>query len=429
VEYSGGGLLSQSISVTLNNPQQFNIKVVIKSAVVNGIPAFNVTVESWTKNQAILKIENAQSAERYDITLRVTSKDGVSRGERTFDIQLPLIVFHTPLKVMIPSILSEAVTDLSIPKANWSMQDASQHAGITKVVIEFEYFDGAATSKTEREYTCENGEPAGVTFTSMGGDTALACSALFPSELFTGSPSSQLAAYTFKVTVYDQFGLFAKVQSLGFDSGCGAYEAKLNDTPYPTLAEAVNAAAPEPGSPAEITVLRDISMDSSGPIEVEKGIRLVSQPGVPARVIKRASGNLMRLISVINSGELTLENIMIDGGAVWTGGVNAGISADEPLVFVYGSTLTLESGAKIQNNENLLEGSIGGGVCVMGESSLTMKGNAAVSGNKAQIGGGVFVNTGTFTMQGSAKISGNTALQGGGVFDNTEYNTKQVRAG
>jgi hypothetical protein len=38
VEQTSFPIASQPVSVTLNNPQQFNIKVAVKSAAVNGLP-------------------------------------------------------------------------------------------------------------------------------------------------------------------------------------------------------------------------------------------------------------------------------------------------------------------------------------------------------------------------------------------------------
>ena len=85
-------------------------------------------------------------------------------------------------------------------------------------------------------------------------------------------------------------------------------------------------------------------------------------------------------------------------------------------------TLTMSGNAAISGNT--AAGGYGGGVYVddlNGLSSFTMSDNAAISGNTVRsYGGGVCVKYGTFTMSGNAAISGNAATgingDGGGVY-------------
>ena len=48
-----------------------------------------------------------------------------------------------------------------------------------------------------------------------------------------------------------------------------------------------------------------------------------------------------------------------------------------------------------------------------------------ITGNRTNdVGGGVYLHSGTFNMSGNASIAGNTASNGGGVFvDNYKYDT------
>jgi hypothetical protein len=113
-------------------------------------------------------------------------------------------------------------------------------------------------------------------------------------------------------------------------------------------------------------------------------------------------------------------------------------SSDRPLFWVHtGVTFTLEDGVALVGMSeskspvvvieeggtfNMSGGSIsgnsaemGGGVGV-GRGIFTMSGGS-ISGNSAEVGGGVFVDSGTFTMSGGT-ISGNSASidNGGGVY-------------
>jgi hypothetical protein len=79
-----------------------------------------------------------------------------------------------------------------------------------------------------------------------------------------------------------------------------------------------------------------------------------------------------------------------------------------------GGSLIIEGNAKISDNEAVASG---GGISTGSNSRITMSGSAEISGNKANIGGGVEVYGSTFTMN-SGTISGNqaTAGAGGGVY-------------
>jgi hypothetical protein len=110
------------------------------------------------------------------------------------------------------------------------------------------------------------------------------------------------------------------------------------------------------------------------------------------------------------SAALTLTNITLDGGYL------VGVTAIAPLVNVGPGTLTLGSGATLQNNTNS-DSSGAGGVKVVG-GSLIMQAGASITDNRATFsissnrGGGVYMSSGSFTMNGGT-ISGNIASSGG----------------
>jgi hypothetical protein len=87
------------------------------------------------------------------------------------------------------------------------------------------------------------------------------------------------------------------------------------------------------------------------------------------------------------------------------------LNADTAMFFInYGVSLTLGENITLNgrsaNNYPL--------VCLLG-GNLVLNAGAKITGNKAELGGGVYIATGDFTMTGGT-ISGNTASSGGGVY-------------
>jgi hypothetical protein len=142
-----------------------------------------------------------------------------------------------------------------------------------------------------------------------------------------------------------------------------------------------------------------------------KYIKLVSPGGGTVHTLKRAAGNTTSPLITVSSGELTLKDVILDGGAVWGGGTPTGISASASLVKVDGTStkMTLEAGAKIQNN---VSSANGGGVYI--NSGTFILSGGEISGNQGSSnGGGVYINSGEFKLQ-SGKISSNKTITGGG---------------
>ncbi|MDD4509384.1 MAG: leucine-rich repeat protein [Oscillospiraceae bacterium] len=142
------------------------------------------------------------------------------------------------------------------------------------------------------------------------------------------------------------------------------------------------------------------------------------------------------LVTVSAGADLTLANITLDGGAVWTGAVdatlgrgtvNSGVTAATSLVVVSGS-LTLDNGATVQNNDN--QTSNGGGLTGAAGSSIRITGGsvyncvtkvepngAAYTGND---GGGIS-SSGAVAIE-AGKLSGNYGTHGGGIYCYTSTN-------
>ncbi|MDR2796310.1 MAG: hypothetical protein LBB47_06345 [Spirochaetaceae bacterium] len=246
---------------------------------------------------------------------------------------------------------------------------------------------------------------------------------------------------------------------------------------YPSLQEAVNAAAGTASMPDTITVLKNIELASaiSGIDGAGKNIRLTVPDGT-SHTIKRGAGFSDSLFNITNGASFTLEGsaggvLTIDGGANWNnasgpafGAVNTGLSATKAMIFVNGGTLTIKTGTALQNNHNIKagldsmspdngggvyvtkgavfmeggeisanktapdngEGCLGGGIFLYDNSYFLMTGNAKVSGNFAKWGGGVGLKNSRFVMQGNAEISGNAVSfnynGGGGAGVNLDEN-------
>ncbi len=185
-----------------------------------------------------------------------------------------------------------------------------------------------------------------------------------------------------------------------------------------------------------IYVIDTIDISDTDNITVTKEITITGT-GEEYAMLKRITGNTTSLITVDRSGKLTLENIIIDGGAVWEEDkTNIGLIADDSLIKVYGELIT-NVGAVIRNNYNYYD--FGGGVCVDGifimndglissnfskfegggvcvDGIFTMK-NGSISNNSAEdCGGGVYVfGKSTFIME-NGSISNNFSKSGGGIF-------------
>ncbi len=175
----------------------------------------------------------------------------------------------------------------------------------------------------------------------------------------------------------------------------------------------------------EIRLLRDITIDNSNwgapwPLTYNNELVLDGQ----GHTITRGDSGINSIV-VYGSSTLTLKNVTIDGGAVWSGGSpdqrsNSGISCsgNQQILYVYGGgTLILEEGAVIENcdiQDNGFNGAVELGHSSDGPGTLIMKAGSEIRNNNSYAGGAVNVREGsTFRMEGG-KIHGNYASQYGG---------------
>ncbi|MDR2490248.1 MAG: hypothetical protein LBD20_02475 [Spirochaetaceae bacterium] len=203
---------------------------------------------------------------------------------------------------------------------------------------------------------------------------------------------------------------------------------------YVTLAGAIEAAtSATPASPDIITVLEDIPAANNTNIYSGKYIKICSD-GTP-RTIKRTSANASEIFTV--AGQLTLENIIVDGGAVWTGagtppspaagaanntGAGGIYSSAGTLIRVEGSgKLTLLDGAILQNNCISNDSAGDGGALRLTSSSAELIINGAgaeIRYNKGlTVGGAIHAKVGSQVTFYNGSIHNNfAASNGGGVY-------------
>jgi uncharacterized repeat protein (TIGR02543 family) len=166
-----------------------------------------------------------------------------------------------------------------------------------------------------------------------------------------------------------------------------------------------------------ITITNNITVDEIITIPDGKNITLSGE-----QLTRGTTGNL---ITVASGGSLTLQDITIDGN-------NGSYSKGGGSLVTVNGTLTMKSGAFIQNNINSYTfNAFGGGVYVNGTFTMdggTISGNTSSSTLPVIGGGGVYVNSGTFTMNNGiitdnivdAVLTDANALGGGVyVFDGT----------
>ena len=195
-----------------------------------------------------------------------------------------------------------------------------------------------------------------------------------------------------------------------------------------TLGEAI-ANVPANGY---VELLQDVTL-TEGLTVSDKSFTLRSNSdGEVVYTIERGGDYTGSLLTVSGTGNVTLADIVLDGGAEWggepdatlnRGTTNNGLTAQAALVQLDAGALTLNSGAVLQNNDNrnTAAGSIGGAVDTesapggTGNGTLTMNAGASILNNYGAGGGGVYLagSGSSFTMNGGL-ISGNEGVFAGG---------------
>lgn len=194
---------------------------------------------------------------------------------------------------------------------------------------------------------------------------------------------------------------------------------------YGPLSDAIaNAASDE-----TIQVLRNIDLNSS--LNIDKELTIKSA-GETSFIIKRASGCTNSMFNVNSNGNLTFDNVVVDGGAVWklngedstpaagatNDTANGGIRASGNIVNVAGNSIfTVGAGATLQNND-----AAGSAIVFAPNSTVNIEGKILNNRNDNNaeenpdgFNGGAACGQGTMNVSGNAEISGNYAKSRGGA--------------
>lgn len=203
-------------------------------------------------------------------------------------------------------------------------------------------------------------------------------------------------------------------------------EAKIGENKYSTLTEAINAAQ----SGDVVEVLKNVDLTSG--IILNKNITIKSAE--EKVTIKRGVGNTGDLFIIGSTGELTLENVIVDGGTVWANEHPA--SADQNStqgtyikagalikLDASGSKFTLGEEAILQNNYN--EKSSGGAIQCDAKNTndsrtIIIKGTIqnCATFNGSYSNGGAIASAGNLTIETTANLLYNYAWNkesGGGA--------------
>ena len=136
------------------------------------------------------------------------------------------------------------------------------------------------------------------------------------------------------------------------------------------------------------------------------------------------------VINVISTGNLTLRDVIITGGSAPDGGgiYNYGTVTLKDKSSVSGNTANVgggifnyEDGTVTLSGTSRVSGNTAdngsGGIYNSLGGTVTLKDKSSVSGNTANVSGGILNDGGTVTLKDTSSVSGNTAYDGGGIYN------------
>ena len=194
----------------------------------------------------------------------------------------------------------------------------------------------------------------------------------------------------------------------------GTVEAKIGETEYQTLQDAINAA--ETGSiivlqkdvsPASLTITgKNITISGnwknitgSGTTEISGGAKVVFDHVSILSGTVSASGtsSVEMKDSRISAQVLVYNSTLKTSGTSYTN--------------VSGTVIVAENGSSLTINDCTFRANTGtnGGALYLKGSTATLNGNTMISGNRAIVGGGIYVDEGAALRVNSGKIFDNTA--------------------
>ena len=165
--------------------------------------------------------------------------------------------------------------------------------------------------------------------------------------------------------------------------------------PYKTVQKAYDSAWEN----STIYIMDNITVDETIEFNQEKNITLTSENNEKNSLLR---GETDQLILQVTNGELTTENITLDG---------QNKNAKQTLLRVYQATVNLNSGTTIQNN---IDSEDHGGGCNFNNSTVNIDG-AKIINNAAAQGGGAFLSRLSNITINDGEFIGNTCGSVGGA--------------
>ena len=183
--------------------------------------------------------------------------------------------------------------------------------------------------------------------------------------------------------------------------------AKIGDTEYATLAEAVNA-VPHNNEETTIVLIADALCSSYIDIQLNENVVIDLQSHTIKRSLTSAVA-MGHVIQVSEGGTLTLK----DTSAEHAGKVTGGRSTGDGGGIINQSTLILKDVAVTGNTS---AGKGGGIFCSAKATTLTIEGGAVTDNTSAGDGGGIYSSSSaTLTIEGGSVSNNEAATKGGGI--------------
>ncbi len=249
-------------------------------------------------------------------------------------------------------------------------------------------------------------------------DGTLDSGVVIPNAIASTYQPTDFGNYFVKVTSADGSYVFSNIAEIK------AYEAKIGDNNYETFADAMQNVQVN----GTIEILTDITISST--VNVNKSVTIKSAENDDGSVYTMNRDDALKGDMFKTSGNgntLTLENIIVDGGAEWTGETdsalergttNSGVTGVSGTIIsvTSGCTFNLEDGAVLQNGAITSNG----GAIYNASGTINLNGGKIKNNAAGRSGGAIYSETenGVININENVIIEGNSAGENGAVLFN-----------
>lgn len=249
-------------------------------------------------------------------------------------------------------------------------------------------------------------------------DGTLDSGVVIPNAIASTYQPTDFGNYFVKVTSADGSYVFSNIAEIK------AYEAKIGDNNYETFADAMQNVQVN----GTIEILTDITISST--VNVNKSVTIKSAENADGSVYTMNRDDALKGDMFKTSGNgntLTLENIIVDGGAEWTGETdsalgrgttNSGVTGVSGTIIsvTSGCTFNLEDGAVLQNGAITSNG----GAIYNASGTINLNGGKIKNNAAGRSGGAIYSETenGVININENVIIEGNSAGENGAVLFN-----------